>query len=1131
MCNPRNGHDQVLADVLFQYAGGEAENEMPYNVRLRKTDLQTCDPSRYNSVYDPVAVTTLNHVRTFDVKVQRKTENEPNDFLNGNIAGVLQRLSSRARFGLELFNNGWGAEWSIDERGQWIQRSKRHDGGKVHRSVGSDIGQLVGSIEDMQIKSDTRTPLAEAFYEGVRYFRQESPPAYAADDYVVDQANDPYYFSAVGDYVPCANSFVLFITDGESTFDWNVPGAVIFGTYPIYVGPPAPPVADYDDDPEPGFTYSWTSDFLDDVALWAHTNDMRDDLEGTQGITLYTIFGFGSESQGLKDAARNGGFVDRNGNGLPDLDEEWDADGDGEPDTYFEAPDGNQLETQILAALTGILQDTASGTAVSVLATSASGEGALFQSFFKPAVFDGVREVNWLGYLQALWVDPFGNLREDTDGNSRLTFTSDKIILFGADPVTGNTVIQRFADSDGDGKADASEGSAPLDDINSLWEGGEKLALRDPRTRTIKTFVDLDEDRVVGPGELIDFDRGNADILRPFLRAATEEEAEKIIRFIRGEEVAGYRDRTVSVGGTDKVWPLGDIVYSTPTVVGKPLDDYSSIYGDRSYDEFFRKWRSRGVTVYSGANDGMLHAFKAGTFTSGDDPATATTTEQGWYSATEDPVTPGDLGSERWAYIPYNLLPHLKWLTAADEAYTHTSYVDQRSKVADVRIFTDEAGAPIDDDHTGGWGTILIGGMRFGGKEIIVGPDDFGTGVETRTFRSAYFAVDITVPGSPRFLWEFTHEDLALTTSYPSIGRVDPDPNTDGDEKWFAVIGSGPTDYNGTSNQTASLFVLDLKTGQPEEIFLATDNNAFMASPITVDVRLNYSVDVAYIGETYLDGATWKGKVFRLQTKDCVGAQCTDPAVWTYQEDPANWTFSTLFSADQPITSPPNASLDSRRDLWVFVGTGRFLNEVDKADTTLQYFYGLKDECYPGQCAAEVDQGNLFDATNVRVFAGGTVEGAPETQFNNLISYVRGLDGWYTSLSTGGERVLSKPSVLGGITLFTSFRPNNDICGFGGSGKLYATYFETGTAFKESVIGTEMVGEREEVVRAVDLGAGLPSSLGIHVGKQEGGTGFIQESTGLIQQMYINPALGIKSGPVFWTLGEGNAVCTLKSVR
>ncbi|NIQ91635.1 MAG: hypothetical protein GWN93_22575, partial [Deltaproteobacteria bacterium] len=102
----------------------------------------------------------------------------------------------------------------------------------------------------------------------------------------------------------------------------------------------------------------------------------------------------------LKDTSRNGGFIEKNGNGRPDpatgavvddvdyatppIDSSWSewwedrrtsADGSALPDTYFEAQDGWQLELELINAITKILERANSGTAVSVLATSGEGEG------------------------------------------------------------------------------------------------------------------------------------------------------------------------------------------------------------------------------------------------------------------------------------------------------------------------------------------------------------------------------------------------------------------------------------------------------------------------------------------------------------------------------------------------------------------------------------------------------------------------------------------------------------------------------------------------------------------------------------------------------------------------------------
>jgi type IV pilus assembly protein PilY1 len=123
--------------------------------------------------------------------------------------------------------------------------------------------------------------------------------------------------------------------------------------------------------------------------------------------------------------------------------------------------------------------------------------------------------------------------------------------------------------------------------------------------------------------------------------------------------------------------------------------------------------------------------------------------------------------------------------------------------------------------------------------------------------------------------------------------------------------------------------------------------------------------------------------------------------------------------------------------------------------------------------------------------------------------------GWYKELESG-ERIINKPSLLGGILLAPSFVPNQDICGFGGSSYLHTLYFETGTAFYKSVVGVEAEGGKDRVLDRIDLGLGISSSLGIHVGRGHGARGFIQQSTGTIAQIDLKPAFSIKSGFVNW---------------
>jgi type IV pilus assembly protein PilY1 len=218
---------------------------------------------------------------------------------------------------------------------------------------------------------------------------------------------------------------------------------------------------------------------------------------------------------------------------------------------------------------------------------------------------------------------------------------------------------------------------------------------------------------------------------------------------------------------------------------------------------------------------------------------------------------------------------------------------------------------------------------------------------------------------------------------------------------------------------------------------------------------------------------------------------------------------------------------DTTYSLWVYFGTGRYLANADKADTSQQFLYGIKDPYYNFKLdtaerntllnAEPLDKTSLFETTNVLVYTDGTVVGTAEANtFADLkIRQDYGSTyevGWYKQLETG-ERIINKPSLLGGILLAPSFMPNSDICGFGGESFLRALYFETGTAYFKNVVGLDV---DDRVLDKIDLGAGLSSSLGIHVGGEHGARGFVQQSTGTINQIDVKPAFGIKSGFLNW---------------
>ncbi len=1145
---------------------------------------------------------------------------------------------------------------------------------------------------------------------------------------------DPFFFgsnhapawASPSQIVTCCKTFIMIFTDGEPTQDFGIPAALqdyahsAHGTHctgsTTTVPPPSGTCGVGTDGNGAGLTaavllqqhktnYSSAIHALDDVAYWGHTNDLRQatipdlnvaghDLPGFQNVMVYSFFAFGNINgrEILMQAAKQGGFEDSNGNNLPDLTSEYDKVNndtgvlvsDGIPDTFFESQNVDDLKTKLLAAITSILQKAASGSSVSVLATSTTGEGAVYQAYFFPTTFNTVgsttTEVKWTGFTQGLFIDKFGNLREDysADGctgppDGKLVLKHDCIIKVRLDTATNEVKVDRFKDDGsaagstaGDGIADTTTPFATvgIKDVQPVWEGGRRLALTDPGTscaanaggvacRRILTWADVNNDGLVAATEQIEFKAADKATLCPYLGGANvltcvsggvggagQSEAEDIINFIRGNQVAGLRDRQLTVkddGGAPvtKVWKLGDIIHSTPVVVGAPRERFDAIYGDSTYAAFFKRYKDRRQVAYVGANDGMLHAFNAGYFTIGDDTSTTGVVEQARFTTTpkvsgtdtDCAALPCDgsvgtypfradspkLGAELWAFIPQDLLPQLRWLTSPQ--YDHVYYVDLKPKVADVRIFTADA------DHPGGWGTILIGGFRLGGScskctqgkaaSRVVNADFNGDGIvkndaieDFRVFLSSYFVLDITNPEKdPVLLWTFRDQDLGLTTAAPAVVRIKPansaaDPKTNSaNEKWYVVFGTGPTHHDGSSSQTAQIFVVDLKSGPIYDklieifgtlrgmncsttspcltaktggtsdgayLYSTGQAGAFMGDAVTLDFDLDFRVEVIYAGSVSCTGATpspcngsgpaWKGAMWRLTTNgetDLVkwgiipgsyAIPTTLISTFAYTTPQAITCVSASPCKVGPVMAAPALAMDDTNNLWVFFGTGRYFSNQDKTNQDLQHFFGVKDCSITGGCVQTTERNNLFNASNVVVCSscspdknvsvdgGATYTKGFDAGTGALVNNLQGLDGWFTTLPTTGERTLSRATLLGGTLFFTTFIPTSDTCVASGNGLLYALYYQTGTPYKESAIGATTSGSNTIVNKSISLGSGLPSAMAVQIGAQgtgaQGGssnagcvsgvTGYTQASTGVLSQVCGKPAIDPWSRIISW---------------
>lgn len=922
----------------------------------------------------------------------------------------------------------------------------------------------------------------------------------------------------------------------------------------------------------------------------------------------------------LKDplwyAVKYGNFDDENGNGIPD-DGEWDDDGDGNPDGYFPIKNPTKVKDSLGSILESILEATVSGTSASINMQTSSGEGAVYQALYTPKIhYDSQTSVTWAGSLYGLFFDGSKiredriNLNDPECAAGRLDNRCDRVLEY--ESRDGNLEIVAYA-VDANGEPDYDAGAEERFSItdpqfNPIWSAEEELvsqlessegavigAAADSTSvklnrssystnasdgRYIFTAInrDLDDsshEYLLGPnsGVSIEIEAVNdgqsapmpADVVFEFTRAnfamskgdhryldldgvVDQAEVNRLVDYIGGIEVEGFRSRTLPDGSR---YVLGDIVNSNPVSVGKPNEAYGSeaSYDDASYRTYLEAYRNRRNMVYVGGNDGMLHAFNAGFFNASN---TSFSTSSG--SSVEHP-----LGAELWAYIPFNLLPHLKWL--ANPGYRHVYFMDGPVQSFDVKLWPETG----DSVHVGGWGTIIVAGMRLGGGDYSLDHDGLAT-TPDQILRSAYVVMDVTDPERPpELIAEIAHPDLGYTSSLPTVVKR----NGGGD--WYLVFGSGPRGddsatksralVEGVSFSPFHLFSYDLKRGVLDAVG-PYDQHAFTTGFTAADWNEDYNDDVVYFG-----------------------TNARDPDNTTIEEESGNLKravvntsgMGSLFSrvnnlleasdVSKPFSGQPYVFKDlGTQERWIYAGTGRYLAQTDNITRMQQTFFGVKE---PGNAQSgwayldSVETTDMFDTTFVETYVDPTIDVKDRTDgtivqgglpvslsgvcasqtntavsvttnsFNELKSYVQSeCSGWYFDLfrqdlgqdraRVPGMRNILKPVASHSSLLISAFEPFATQCTVEANGYLYGPHRSVGVASPYGPLNIDMARpeanpenpEETEymVIMGQDLGPGIPAitEVGVDSGPLEDGedchgrTALGQNSLGQILGVDIN---------------------------
>ncbi len=467
---------------------------------------------------------------------------------------------------------------------------------------------------------------------------------------------------------------------------------------------------------------------------------------------------------------------------------------------------------------------------------------------------------------------------------------------------------------------------------------------------------------------------------------------------------------------------LGDVIDSSPTFVGAPVSGtlpdsfadalYSSITvpemasGAQAYSDFVTSNVARTNVVYVGANDGFIHGFESGAYTS-----------SGSYDSTLND------GKEVLGFLPAGLLTGSKLTNLTSPVYTHDFYVDATPAVGD--LFYGNA-----------WHTWLVGGVGSSGSEIfaldITNPANFSQANAASLVRGDWLG------GSGGL------SNLGNTVGTPIIARMH-------SGQWAIVFGNGLN-----SGKSAGVYIglVDSTTGAVTFQFLDTKvGSGTIANGITyvssADLDGDHIADYFYAGD--LRGNVWRFDVTSKNSSQWsvskFGATGTNVNPLFIAKDGAN----TL----QPITTAPviaSVRTGTTNRLMVFFGTGKktpfTATQGDQYATGTQTFYGIWDydmDTWNGNSPIKyaslsttqtIARSTLLSQTLVSQTTGGgtgqvlgyrTLSTAKKVCWQGSTDCSTGNNqyGWYFDLPDTKEQIIYNPTIVeGAVVVNTAIPPS-----------------------------------------------------------------------------------------------------------
>jgi Tfp pilus tip-associated adhesin PilY1 len=595
--------------------------------------------------------------------------------------------------------------------------------------------------------------------------------------------------------------------------------------------------------------------------------------------------------------------------------------------------------------------------------------------------------------------------------------------------------------------------------------------------------------------------------------------------------VGFYRGDSYNLEG----WKLGDLFHTNPMVVSTPTQFFYDPRecGATSFATFRsnnpRSSASGTQLILAGANDGQLHAFRTGNSatdaTAGGDEVWSfippnLLQKMAPIAHSIHPTDRSGLASHSY-FIDGPIQVASVWLPATAGSGASKT-----------------CSSSLTDPTVCDWKTIAVFGEGQGSGSYLWSNSSSCYSASTSGFSATYspnatdsslnyvnycglYALDVTKTLSatiPKYLWKLNALTPAAAPAGPylgeawskmQIGRV----RIGGNEKWVGFIGGG---YNASTCLSADgatstacntpatgsagkgFFVVDLTNGNILWSFTHADNAnmdfSAPASPLAMDLDADGFVDTVYMGD--LGGNMWR---FRLCPKDTYCSSCGLSSYTSSSCDTscttANWSGSLLFQSTNiergsGLSTPSNthkqiftaatATRDAAGKLWIYFGTGENNDPTWKPPTTptaipdtvntKNRLYGIKED---PSFAATYAASNLSDITSDATYDATTAT----------------THGWYINLSTNtltrsdnstitspvGEKMISDPTVFGGVVYFSTYVPDQgtgSACGLAGDAFLYGIRYMSGSGAFDSGSRAKYIGHGIGSSPIISMGPG-----------------------------------------------------------